>query len=185
MAKTFKIKDGKIIVNEEIQIADYALFLKYDWHLYNLQKDIQNAKDARFRNYLKNAKEIFADEVLKSKPNKRVDLFGTHSVFYYLYGHTGDWVKEAQNEVAFTRDLLICIPNLQTLFSTIEHSNGIEEAVENVSKVLGVKQSSAAKVFEWSRIRVLRTCSHTDEVERRIAKAESLLKKVSELLEFE
>lgn len=185
MAKTFKIKDGKIIVNEEIQIADYSLFLKYDWHLYNLQKDIHNAKDARFRNYLKKAKEIFADEVLKSKPNKRVDLFGTHSVFYYLYGHTADWVKEAQNEVGFTRDLLICISNLQTLSSTIEHSNGIEEAVENVSKVLGIKQSSAAKVFNWSHIRISRTCSRSDEVERRIAKAESLLKKVSELLEFE
>ena len=186
MAKNYKIKDGKIIVNEEIQIADYALFLKYDWHLYNLQKDIHNAKDARFRNYLKKAKEIFADEVLKSKPNKRVDLFGTHSVFYYLYGHTEDWVKEVQNEANFTRDL-ICIShnNLQTLFSTVEHSNGIEEAVENVSKMIGITQSSAAKILEWSQIRILRSLSDNEEVERHFAKTESLLNKVSELRKFE
>ena len=36
MAKTYKIKDGRIIVNEDIAIVDYAVLLKYDMHLYNL-----------------------------------------------------------------------------------------------------------------------------------------------------
>lgn len=45
MAKSYKIKVGIICVKEEIEITDYALYLKYDWHLYNLSKDIRNARD--------------------------------------------------------------------------------------------------------------------------------------------
>ncbi len=149
MAKTYKIKDGKIIVNEEITIADYAVLLKYDKHLYNLPNDIKNAKDARFRNYLKKAKELFAEEVSKAKPNKRVDLFGAHSVFYYLYGHTGDWVKAAREEAMFYKDLLVCISNdsINRTLDIIRHSSSQAEALERLCKTYGINASSSAKIL--------------------------------------
>ncbi len=75
MAKSFTIRNGKIIVSEEIEITDCALYLKYDWHLYNLANDIRNAKDVRFQDYLKKANELFAEDVSKSRPNKRVNRF--------------------------------------------------------------------------------------------------------------
>lgn len=149
MAKTYKIKDGKIIVNEEIAIVDYAVLLKYDKHLYNLPNDIKNAKDARFRNYLKKAKELFAEEVSKAKPNKRVDLFGAHSVFYYLYGHTGDWAKAAREEAVFFKDLLVCVSNdsVDKTLDIIRKSSSQAEAGERICKTFGINASSSAKIL--------------------------------------
>ena len=185
MAKNYKIKDGIIIVNEEIQIADYSLFLKYDWHLYNLQKDIQNAKDARFRNYLKKAKEIFADEVLKSKPNKRVDLFGTHSVFYYLFGHTADWVKEAKNETAYMKDLLVCISeeNVDKMVSIIRHAMDQKGASESICKAFGIQLSSSARILSLSLNKILSI--EPGQLEMQYEEAKVFLQKVTELEQAE
>lgn len=185
MAKTFKIKDGKIIVNEEIQIEDYALLLKYDWHLFNLQKDIRNAKSDRFKNYLKKAKEIFAEEVLRSKPNKRVDLFGTHSVFYYLYGHTADWVKEAKNEAAFMKDLLVCISeeNVDRMVSIIRHAMDQKEAGESICKAFGIQPSSSARILSLSLNKILSIVP--GQLKMQYEEAEVFLQRVTELEQAE
>lgn len=185
MAKTFKIKDGKIIVNEEIQIEDYALLLKYDWHLYNLQKDIRNAKNDRFKNYLKKAKEIFAEEVLRSKPNKRVDLFGTHSVFYYLYGHTADWVKEAKNEAAFLKDLLVCISdnNVNRMVSIIRQATSQKEASESICNAYGIHPSSSERILSLPLKKIL--SAEPGQIEMQYEEAEALLQRITELEQAE
>lgn len=157
MTKTIRIKKGKILIFQEIDITDYSVFLKYDWHLYNLSKDLQNARDARFRTYLKKAKGLFADEVSKSKPNKRVDLFGPHSVFYYLYGHTGDWVKAAKEEATYIKDLLVCLSedNVNIMLEIIRHSSDQKEAGEGICKAFGIQPSSSARILSLSVNKIL------------------------------
>lgn len=157
MAKSYKIKDGIIFVTEEIEITDYTVFLKYDWHLYNLSRDIRNARDAGLRNYLKKADELFAAEVAASKPNKRVDLFGSHSVFYYLYGHTVDWVKAAKEELVFIKDLLACVSghNVERILSIIRNASYQKEAGDNLCEAFGIQPSSSARILSLSVNRIL------------------------------
>lgn len=149
MAKTFKIKGDKIIVTQCIEIEDYAMLLKYDWHLYNLSKDVQTARNSSFRKYLKRALELFTDEVAKSRPNKRIDLFGEHSVFYFLYGHTGDWVSAAEREVQCEKDLLTCISgdSWNSFYSIIRNSPSLTAAQVNACKTFGIQPQSAQKIL--------------------------------------
>ena len=186
MAKSYKIKDGIICVKEEIEIIDYALYLKYDWHLYNLSKDIRNARDKGLRDYLKKANELFEPEIALSKPNKRVDLFGTHSVFYFLYGHTGDWVSWSEKETVFLKDLFVCVSGkdaINRLFRIIRESEGYDEAVQEVSRSFGIQPVSAARMLGWKQERLLTTLP--DEVSSLIAKEVSFLTRISELREFD
>ena len=185
MAKSFRIKNGKILVYEEIEITDYSVFLKYDWHLYNLSKDLQNARDARFRSYLKKAKGLFADEVSKSKPNKRVDLFGPHSVFYYLYGHTGDWVKAAKEEATYIKDLLVCVSgdNVNKMLVIIRHSSDQKEAGDGICKSFGIQPSSSARILSLSVNKILGI--EPDLLKMQYEEAKVFLERVTELEQTE
>ena len=40
MKRSYRIQDGKILIYQEIELTDHAQYLKFDWHLYNLSKDI-------------------------------------------------------------------------------------------------------------------------------------------------
>lgn len=185
MAKSFTIRNGKIIVSDEIEITDYALYLKYDWHLYNLESDIRNAKDVRFQDYLKKANELFAEDVSKSRPNKRVDLFGSHSVFYFLYRHTADWVKAARNESQFLKDWLICISgdNIVILLEIIRHSESLKEARENLCETFGIQPASAAKLMSLTLDKI--TGTEENALKTRYEETLTFLQRVTELEQYE
>ena len=181
MAKTFKIKGDKIIVTQCIEIEDYAMLLKYDWHLYNLSKDVQTARNSSFRKYLKRALELFTDEVAKSRPNKRIDLFGEHSVFYFLYGHTGDWVSAAEREVQCEKDLLTCISgdSWNSFYSIIRNSPSLTAAQVNACKTFGIQPQSAQRILGMN----LKQLSGIEEsrLKDSIVESEAFLQKLVEL----
>ena len=144
--RQYLLKDGKIVVTSEKKVSDYAALLKYDWHLYHLQKDIVSARSNKdFKQYLTMAKIIFANDVEESKPNKKADMFGNHSVFYHLYGHTRDWLHYADKNVVCVRDCLTVISgnNLVNTLSIIRHSKYFQDAVKELSNAYGIQPVSA------------------------------------------
>lgn len=52
MKRSYRIQDGKILVYQEIELTDHAQYLKFDWHLYNLSKDIDEENDKTKKKYL-------------------------------------------------------------------------------------------------------------------------------------
>ena len=185
MAKTFGIKDGKIIVNQEIEISDYAILLKYDGHLYNLPKDIESTRENGMKSYLEKAQELFAESVSKAKPNNRVDLFGNHSVYYYLYGHTNDWVIASENEFQFEKDLLTCISGdaIKHLFEILRHSGSQTNAQELICKTFNVQASSAKRILKMKSNQLAGI--EESVLISSIAESEEFLEKISKLAGFE
>ena len=53
MKRSYRIQDGKILIYQEIELTDHAQYLKFDWHLYNLSKDIDEENDKTRRNICK------------------------------------------------------------------------------------------------------------------------------------
>ena len=185
MAKSYTIRHGIICVTEDIEINDYAVFLKYDWHLYNLSKDIRNARDKALRNYLKKAQELFFESVDKAKPNQRVDLFGKHSVFFYLYGHTSDWVAAAENNLKFEKDLLTCTSgdSVKHLLEIIRHSKSQMEAQELICESFNVQPYSAKRILRmtYNQLAGIEKSVLASSIEE----SKEFFKKVSELAKFE
>ena len=52
MKRSYRIQDGKILIYQEIELTDHAQYLKFDWHLYNLSKDIDEENDKTKKIYL-------------------------------------------------------------------------------------------------------------------------------------
>lgn len=52
MKRSYRIQDGKILIYQEIELTDHAQYLKFDWHLYNLSKDIDEENDKTKKKYL-------------------------------------------------------------------------------------------------------------------------------------
>lgn len=91
--KKYTIKNGEIIITNTIKIDDYSILLRYNMNLYCLAGDIRRSRnDEHFENYLLKAEELFAEDIEKAKVVKN-PVFGNHSIFYYMYGHTNDWVR--------------------------------------------------------------------------------------------
>ena len=185
MAKSYTIRHGIICITEEIEITDYAVLLKYDWHLYNLSKDIRNARDKALRNYLKKAQELFFESVAKAKPSQRVDLFGNHSVFFYLYGHTSDWVAAAERKIQFEKDLLTCTSgdSVKHLIEIIRHSESQMEAQGLICKSFNVQPYSAKRILHmnYNQLAGIEESVLASSIEE----SKEFFKKVSELAKFE
>lgn len=145
--KKYIMSDGILRVTQEIEIKDYASILFYDWHLYCLDADIRcSVVDSHQKQYLLKAREIFAEDVAESKPNKRADVFGKHSVFFHLYGHTKDWVRWAQDNVTWLKDVLTVIQgaNIEKTLSIIRNSKTRADAKQNFCDSYGIQPFSAA-----------------------------------------
>ena len=185
MTKTLRIKDGKIIVHQVIEITDYAILLKYDGHLYNLPRDVRATREKGLKNYLKKALELFAENVTKAKPNKRVDLFGNHSVYYYLYGHTNDWVVAAEKDLQFEKDLLTCISgdSIERLFTIFRQYGSQVETQEQICKSFNVQPSSVKRIVQMNYNQLAGI--EEEMLASYIKESEDFLKKISELAQFE
>lgn len=184
--RQYLLKDGKIVVTSEKEVSDYAALLKYDWHLYHLQKDIVSARSNKeFKQYLAMAQKIFADDVEKNKPNKKVDMFGNHSVFYHLYGHTRDWLHYAEENVICVRDCLTVISgnNLVNTVSIIRHSKSSHDAVKTLSDTYGIQPVSAEMIVLMTLSQL--TGLREDQVAEHITYAETFLQRVTELAKYD
>ena len=186
MKRSYRIQDGKILIYQEIELTDHAQYLKFDWHLYNLSKDIDEENDKTKKKYLQIAEEQFANEIAKSKPNKRVDLFGNHSAFYYLYGHTADWINVTKQEILFMKALLVCITEegLNTI-QRIRNSSyrRSEELEDNLSKALGIEASSAKRILSMKLNQLYGIESKVLEIQ--LAEEEAFLQKLIKLQKAE
>jgi len=184
--RQYLLKDGKIVVTSEKEVSDYAALLKYDWHLYHLQKNIVSARSSKdFKQYLTMAKKIFADDVEESKPNKRVNMLGKHSVFYHLYGHTRDWLRYADKNVICVRDCLTAIKrnNFETTFSILRHSKTAQDAVKAFCDTYGIQPFSAEMLVQMTLSQI--TGLREDQVEEHISHAETFLQRVNELAKYD
>ena len=186
MKRSYRIQDGKILIYQEIELTDHAQYLKFDWHLYNLSKDIDEENDKTKKKYLQIAEEQFANEIPKSKPNKRVDLFGNHSAFYYLYGHTADWINATKQEILFMKALLVCITEegLNTIMRIRNSSyRRLEELEDKLSKSLGIEASLAKRILS---MKLNQLCGIESKVLKiQLAEEEAFLQKLIELQKAE
>lgn len=186
MKRSYRIQDGKILIYQEIELTDHAQYLKFDWHLYNLSKDIDEENDKTKKKYLQIAEEQFANEIAKSKPNKRVDLFGNHSAFYYLYGHTADWINVTKQEILFIKALLVCITEegLNTIQGIRNSSyRRSEELEDNLSKALEIEASSAKRILSMKLNQLYGIESKVLEIQ--LAEEEAFLQKLIKLQKAE
>ncbi len=186
MKRSYRIQDGKILIYQEIELTDHAQYLKFDWHLYNLSKDIDEENDKTKKKYLQIAEEQFANEIAKSKPNKRVDLFGNHSAFYYLYGHTVDWINVTKQEILFMKALLVCITEegLNTIQGIRNSSyRRSEELEDNLSKALGIEASLAKRILSMKLNQLYGIESKVLKIQ--LAEEEAFLQKLIELQKAE
>lgn len=186
MKRSYRIQDGKILISQEIELTDHAQYLKFDWHLYNLSKDIDEENDKTKKKYLQIAEEQFANEIAKSKPNKRVDLFGNHSAFYYLYGHTADWINVTKQEILFMKALLVCIT--EDGLNTIQGIRNLsyrrsEELEDNLSKALEIEASSAKRILSMKLNQLYGIESKVLEIQ--LAEEEAFLQKLIKLQKAE
>lgn len=184
--RQYLLKDGKIVVTSEKKVSDYAALLKYDWHLYHLQKDILSARSNKdFKQYLTMAKIIFANDVEESKPNKKANMFGNHSVFYHLYGHTRDCLHYADKNVVCVRDCLTVISgnNLVNTLSIIRHSKYFQDAVKELSNAYGIQPVSAEMIVQMRPSQL--TGLRENQVAEHISYAETFLQRVTELAKYD
>lgn len=181
------LKGDNIVVTREIEIKDYATYLKYDWHLYNLPHDIDGlSSDNPKKLYLQKAKEIFSKEYDESTPNKRLDLFGTHSVFFYLYGHTADWVSWAEHNCQCIKDFFTCVQgdNKVKTIKIIRQSMDVSEAESQLCEVFGIAIQSAKQLLSLP-LSALAGLVPQQIVEEDLPEAEMFLTKVTELEKFD
>ena len=184
--RQYLLKDGKIVVTSEKEVSDYAALLKYDWHLYHLQKDIVSVRsDKDYEQYLKIAQDIFADDVEDSKPNKKANMFGNHSVFYHLYGHTRDWLHYAEKNVICVRDCLTAIKrsNFDTTYSIIRHSKTAQDAAKAFCDTYGIHPVSADMLVQMKLSQI--TGLREEQVAEHIPYAEIFLQRVTELAKYD
>ena len=134
--RKFKIKDGVLLETTEVRIEDYSKLLKYNMNLRKLADDIRRSRnDEHFENYLLKAEELFAEEIEKAKVVNN-PVFGNHSIFYYMYGHTLDWVRYAEKEVILAKALLTQACHIEETMQIIRHSRDIEDAANKLMEVL-------------------------------------------------
>lgn len=179
----FKIKDGILLETTEVRIEDYSKLLKYNMNLKKLADDIKRSRnDEHFENYLLKAEELFAEEIAKAKV-LNIPVFGSHSVFYYMYGHMSDWVRYAENEVIYAKALLTQACHIVETLQIIRLSRNIEDAVNKLMEVLNLDEIGAKYVAN-QRLSIL-TGIIPEQQKENIAHSEKQLSNVKELAKYD
>ena len=144
--RKFRIKDGVLLETTEVRIEDYSKLLKYNMNLKKLADDIKRSRnDEHFENYLLKAEELFAEEIAKAKVLNN-PVFGSHSVFYYMYGHMSDWVRYAENEVIYAKAMLTQACHIEETVRIIRLSRDIEDAANKLMDALNLDEIGAKYV---------------------------------------
>lgn len=104
----YEIKDGKIYTYKIEEISNYSKLLRYKPNYRKITDDIIFVDNGKHKDYLLLSQELFAEEIKHSPKPTTNGVLGNHSIFFYMYGHTKDWIKATENEIAVGKALLIC-----------------------------------------------------------------------------
>ena len=181
--KKYIIKNGEIIITNTIKIDDYSILLRYNKNLHCLADDIRRSRNnEHFEKYLLKAKELFAEEVEKAKPRKNSPL-GTHSIFYYMYGHTNDWVLYAEEQVIEANAILAAAKQIGETIKIIKYSQSLAEATKKLMDLLGLEENGAKCVVNLRFTKL--TGTSTDDATEYLEKSEKQLAAVKELAQYD
>lgn len=150
---TYKIKDGKLYTYKVEEIKDYCKLLQFDWNLDKLRYDIRNCKDSQFKAYLKVAAETFASYVSNYKQSRQPNALGKHSIFYYMYGHTNQWLKLMEDRLEKDLFLLRIAKDNDTLTKVliaIRESPSMPECEKKLEKLFSIGHTTAQQVARMS-----------------------------------
>lgn len=150
---TYKIKDGKLYTYKVEEINDYCKLLQFDWNLDKLRYDIRNCKDPKFQKYLIVAADTFASYVADYKQSRRPNALGKHSIFYYMYGHTSQWLKLLEEELDLDAFLLRIAQDNDTLtkvLMAIRESPSMPACEKKLQETFDIGPATAQHVVRMS-----------------------------------
>lgn len=179
--KKYTIKNGEIIITNTIKIDDYSILLRYNMNLYCLAGDIRRSRnDEYFENYLLKAEELFAEDIEKAKVVKN-PVFGNHSIFYYMYGHTNDWVRYTEKQLIEANAILAAVKQVGETVKIIRNSKTLADATKNLMDLLGLDEIGAKFIVDLSLSRLTgftpdNAKENIDYLEKRLAAVKELAK---------
>lgn len=134
----YEIKDGKIYTYKIEEISNYSKLLRYKPNYRKITDDIIFVDNGKHKDYLLLSQELFAEEIKHSPKPTTNGVLGNHSIFFYMYGHTKDWIKATENEIAVGKALLICRSDSNLLM--LRNSRNINEYVQMLETEYKISQ---------------------------------------------
>lgn len=181
----YEIKDGKIYTYKIEEISNYSKLLRYKPNYRKITDDIIFVDNGKHKDYLLLSQELFAEEIKHSpKPNTN-GVLGNHSIFFYMYGHTKDWIKATENEIAVGKALLICCSdsNIEKTLLMLRNSRDINEYVQMLETEYKISQIVSRHIANFSMAQLAGI--RFEKVEETIEKERQLLEKLYALLQLE
>ena len=181
----YEIKDGKIYTYKIEEISNYSKLLRYKPNYRKITDDIIFVDNGKHKDYLLLSQELFAEEIKHSpKPTTNGGL-GNHSIFFYMYGHTKDWIKATENEIAVGKALLICCSdsNIEKTLLMLRNSRDINEYVQMLETEYKISQIVSRHIANFSMAQLAGI--RFEKVEETIEKERQLLEKLHALLQLE
>ena len=181
----YEIKDGKIYTYKIEEISNYSKLLRYKPNYRKITDDIIFVDNGKHKDYLLLSQELFAEEIKHSpKPTTHGGL-GNHSIFFYMYGHTKDWIKATENEIAVGKALLICCSdsNIEKTLLMLRNSRDINEYVQMLETEYKISQIVSRHIANFSMAQLAGI--RFEKVEETIEKERQLLEKLHALLQLE
>ena len=179
--RKFIIKDGVLLETTEVKIEDRSKLLRYNPNLRKLADDIRRSRnDEHFENYLLKAEELFAEDMEKAKVVKN-PVFGNHSIFYYMYGHTNDWVRYTEKQLIEANAILAAVKQVGETVKIIRNSKTLADATKNLMDLLGLDEIGAKFIVDLSLSRLTgftpdNAKENIDYLEKRLAVVKELAK---------
>ena len=181
----YEIKDGKIYTYKIEEISDYSKLLRYKPNYRKITDDIIFVDKGKHKDYLLLSQELFAEEIKHSPKPTTNGVLGNHSIFFYMYGHTKDWIKATENDIAIDKALLICCTDSNIKKTLLMHRNSrnINEYVQKLETEYKISQTVSRHIANLSRAQLAGII--LEQLEATIEKERQLLEKLHALLQLE
>lgn len=181
----YEIKDGKIYTYKVEEISNYSKLLRYKPNYRKITDDIIFVDNGKHKDYLLLSQELFAEEIKPSPKPTTNGVLGNHSIFFYMYGHTKDWIKATENEIAVGKALLICCSdsNIEKTLLMLRNSRDINEYVQMLETEYKISQIVSRHIANFSMAQLAGI--RFEKVEETIEKERQLLEKLHALLQLE
>lgn len=181
----YEIKDGKIYTYKVEEISNYSKLLRYKPNYRKITDDIIFVDNGKHKDYLLLSQELFAEEIKHSPKPTTNGVLENHSIFFYMYGHTKDWIKATENEIAVGKALLICCSdsNIEKTLLMLRNSRDINEYVQMLETEYKISQIVSRHIANFSMAQLAGI--RFEKVEETIEKERQLLEKLHALLQLE
>ena len=181
----YEIKDGKIYTYKIEEISNYSKLLRYKPNYRKITDDIIFVDNGKHKDYLLLSQELFAEEIKHSSKPTTNGVLGNHSIFFYMYGHTIDWIKATENEIAVGKALLICCSdsNIEKTLLMLKNSRNINEYAQMLETEYEISQIVSRQIANFSMAQLAGI--RFEQVEKTIEKERQLLEKLHALLQLE